>query len=305
MPGCDTDSSSYCGPHFCPMPYRYGVMRIDAVASVQHLRDSIATKQAEALDTKEYLVYLDEELDPPFPDSPWFPFIVSPIANELRYHDTTYDFTPDMCAPIHPNTDHPAHRVPLRTTPEFPFPHCYHWLGANIHVRIRARPGSQGFGDARAIRLPAAERLTMQIHWAYDMNARWRRFLTSRDGNNHGAHSQSASSSIPRTNGILRTSGLTAVGSAHSNLRELTPSSSEQTRMGRDSVFSYTESDESTSVYSQDSSTGGLNASRNDPDSDAEFIPIVDFTFDLRSMLNAERIPSPCELIEERDNLVK
>ena len=42
------------------MPYRYGVMRIDAVASVQHLRDSIATKQAEALDTKEYLVYLDE-----------------------------------------------------------------------------------------------------------------------------------------------------------------------------------------------------------------------------------------------------
>ncbi|KAI0327920.1 hypothetical protein GY45DRAFT_1220215, partial [Cubamyces sp. BRFM 1775] len=130
---------------YYPMPYRYGVMRIDAVASVQHLKDPVATKQAAALQPQEYLVYLEEELELPSPGRSWWRFVVGPIASELRYHDTAYDFTPDMCAPIHPNTDHPAHRVPLRTTPEFPLPHCYHWLGANIHVRIRAKPGTEGF----------------------------------------------------------------------------------------------------------------------------------------------------------------
>ncbi|KAI0653313.1 hypothetical protein C8Q70DRAFT_927924, partial [Cubamyces menziesii] len=140
MSDSDSDAESQSGPHFCPMPYRYGVLRVDAVETVKHLNDPVATAQAAALQTKEYLVYLDEELELPFPDRPWFRFIVGGISDQLRYHDTTHSFTPDMCAPIHPNTDHPANRPPLRTVPDFPLPHCYHWMGTNIHVRIRAKP---------------------------------------------------------------------------------------------------------------------------------------------------------------------
>ena len=60
MSDSDSDAESQSGPHFCPMPYRYGVLRVDAVETVKHLNDPVATAQAAALQTKEYLVYLDE-----------------------------------------------------------------------------------------------------------------------------------------------------------------------------------------------------------------------------------------------------
>lgn len=43
---------------FCPMPYCYGSMRIDPVASVQHLNDPIAEAEARNLRTRHHLVYL-------------------------------------------------------------------------------------------------------------------------------------------------------------------------------------------------------------------------------------------------------
>ena len=45
---------------FCPQPNRYGVMRIDPVASVKHLDDVDALASAHALQTKHYLVYIEE-----------------------------------------------------------------------------------------------------------------------------------------------------------------------------------------------------------------------------------------------------
>lgn len=43
---------------FCTMPYHYGSMRIDPVASVGHLNDHVAEAEARKLHTRRYLVYL-------------------------------------------------------------------------------------------------------------------------------------------------------------------------------------------------------------------------------------------------------
>ena len=44
---------------FCPNELQYAVIRMDAVAMVEHFNDPIATAEAQALETKKYLVYLN------------------------------------------------------------------------------------------------------------------------------------------------------------------------------------------------------------------------------------------------------
>ena len=43
---------------FKPNESRFAVVRIDPVASVAHLNDSVATEAAKALESKSYLVYV-------------------------------------------------------------------------------------------------------------------------------------------------------------------------------------------------------------------------------------------------------
>ena len=44
---------------FCPGGLFYAVIRMDAVAMVEHFNDPVATAAAQALNTKKYLVYLE------------------------------------------------------------------------------------------------------------------------------------------------------------------------------------------------------------------------------------------------------
>ncbi|KAI0351941.1 hypothetical protein OH77DRAFT_1362833, partial [Trametes cingulata] len=125
---------------YSPMPYRYGVVKIDSIASVKHLNDPIATSQAAALHNKRYLVFLEDQTGLPLPDMPWYEFTLTPIATILRAENARDRITPDMCIPIYPNTAHPAGRPPLQTNPEFPFPNCYHWFATSVDVRVRAMP---------------------------------------------------------------------------------------------------------------------------------------------------------------------
>ena len=43
----------------CPGSLQYAIMRIDPVSTVAHFADADASKDAQALNTKKYLVYLD------------------------------------------------------------------------------------------------------------------------------------------------------------------------------------------------------------------------------------------------------
>ncbi|KAJ3008474.1 hypothetical protein NUW54_g3145 [Trametes sanguinea] len=142
--------------HFCPMPYRYGIVHINAVAmlELEHLNDPIAPEEARSMHTGDYLVYLREL---PFPGQPWWRFTMGPIEADLRLVEPEQAITRSMCVPIYPNTAHSRNREPVRTIPEFPIAK----LATDIDIRIRTKPDDEPFDDSRAIRLPAEERLSL------------------------------------------------------------------------------------------------------------------------------------------------
>ncbi|EIW54185.1 uncharacterized protein TRAVEDRAFT_132557 [Trametes versicolor FP-101664 SS1] len=140
---------------FSPNMGNYAVIRMDPVAMVKDLDDPEALVAAEALKTKKYLVYLDFELEIPFPGKPWYRYKVCPIAPSLRAEDKDRGYAPDMCVPIFPNAFHPLGRTPIHTDPVFPYDNCYHWAEFHTDIRVRARP--EHFDERRATMLPSTE----------------------------------------------------------------------------------------------------------------------------------------------------
>ncbi|KAI0327909.1 hypothetical protein GY45DRAFT_1072970 [Cubamyces sp. BRFM 1775] len=124
---------------FCTMPFRYAAIRMDPVAMVEHFQGPIALAAAREMRPKTYLVYIEGQLELPFPGKPWYRFYVYPIGTSLRPADKVHDLTPEMCIPIHPNKFHPTGRPSLVPEPAFPFDHCYHWIGFAIYIRVRIR----------------------------------------------------------------------------------------------------------------------------------------------------------------------
>ncbi|KAI0328986.1 hypothetical protein GY45DRAFT_1253846 [Cubamyces sp. BRFM 1775] len=152
--------------YFCPMPHRYAAIRIDPVTMVEHLDDPIALAAAHAMETRTYLVYIEEELELPFPGKPWYQFCVCPIGTSLRLADPENRLSPDMCIPIYPNERHPGKRPGVVTEPIFPYDNCYHWIDFRVYVRVRARP--ERFEDGNAVRLPPKQQGKMHRLWDED-----------------------------------------------------------------------------------------------------------------------------------------
>ena len=90
-----------------------------------------------------------------------------PIGPSLRAVDEKRGFESDMCVPIFPNETHPAGRPPVRPGSVFPYDNCYHWAGLKLDVRVRAR--EERFDNTRAIRLPAGQKLDMDLQFRPDL----------------------------------------------------------------------------------------------------------------------------------------
>ncbi|KAI0350634.1 hypothetical protein OH77DRAFT_1430812 [Trametes cingulata] len=286
--------------YYCPMPYRYGVAKIDPLATVQHLNDEVATEKASKLRTKQYLVYLEQELELPFPDRPWYKFSISPIGTAPRTEEPEHGVTHDMCIAIHPNTAHPRNRPPVHTVPEFPFPNCYHWLAVDVHVRIRAKPDDGVFDATNAVRLPPSERSAMIYYWNDDIN-RLRGTLRRREMGLPDEPEMAAPFELPeRTddpNGAQGGGPLShGTCAAEPVERSPTPSAHESD----DDRCSYTASDsssEDTADVLVDMNVFG------DPNDLGDDYPLVDFSFDIQA-LRAEDIPDPFDLLDEHAQLV-
>ncbi|EIW54181.1 uncharacterized protein TRAVEDRAFT_76103, partial [Trametes versicolor FP-101664 SS1] len=125
---------------FSPNTSTYAVIRMNPIAMVKDLHDPEALAAAEGLQPKAYLIYIDYELELPFPNKPWYRYDVSAIAPSLRAEDVDEGYAADMCVPIFPNTSHPLGRTPVRTEPVFPYSNCYHWAEFKMEIRVRARP---------------------------------------------------------------------------------------------------------------------------------------------------------------------
>ncbi|PIL33728.1 hypothetical protein GSI_04353 [Ganoderma sinense ZZ0214-1] len=129
---------------YSPNPHCYAILRIDHLATVEHFPYPDIIDAAKKMQPKTYLVYLRNALSIPFPQDPWFPFIVVPVAPLQPPADG--HFTPEMCIPIYPNASHPAGREPVHTELPFPYDNCYHWSNAR-GFNVRVRPRKNGYFD--------------------------------------------------------------------------------------------------------------------------------------------------------------
>ncbi|KAI1790362.1 hypothetical protein LXA43DRAFT_891074 [Ganoderma leucocontextum] len=144
---------------FCPSLGVYAAIRLDPTAMVDHL-DTQALEEAQEICPKTYLVLTSFGLSLPFPGEPWYGYNVWLVGRSLRAIDEKRGFEPDMCVPIFPNEVHPTGRAPVRPNSPFPYDNCYHWAGMKLDLRVHAR--EEGFDNARAIRLPAGDRVDMR-----------------------------------------------------------------------------------------------------------------------------------------------
>ncbi|KAJ8454015.1 hypothetical protein ONZ51_g13276 [Trametes cubensis] len=255
-------------PRFCPMPHRYAAIRMDPTAMVEHFQDPIALAAAQAMKPKTYLVYVEGDLELPFPGKPWYRFCVCPIGTSLRPADAANDLRPEMCIPILPNQSHPTGRLPLvpdESGPAFPYDNCYHWVELAMYVRVRASP--QGFANDRAVRLGVDEQIRMMRLWEEDDERRDVESETETEESSCSHDSESSDGDSIRS--------------------AATASRSRTTR-----------TDHIGDVLAQMNIFG-------DPTHDTELFPLVDLWFELTDHLKQEDIPDPMELYRERDEVVK
>ncbi|KAI0629485.1 hypothetical protein C8Q77DRAFT_1065328 [Trametes polyzona] len=282
----------------CPDPFIYAVIRMDPVAMVEHFKDPEATARARAMVTKKYLFYTEAVLDLPFITNSWFRFIASPIATTLRDPDPEKHYTPDMCVPIFPNTDHPTGRPAVRSERLFPFPHCYHWIDTNTIIRVRQKPG--GYDDSTVIELSPEEHVALTNRFSDDY-VRISRLLRKQDESAQVASgtlpldaARPGSSSLPQDLCAECSTG------AHSESHAYPLPGS----IGSDSDTSGPDTPE---PDAGDSLEGLL---RMDifglgHDDAAELYPLVDLWFELTDHLTADTIPAPSEFFKERDAVVQ
>ncbi|KAI0327942.1 hypothetical protein GY45DRAFT_1436585 [Cubamyces sp. BRFM 1775] len=288
---------------FCPGVFYYAVIRMDAVAMVEHFDDPIATAEARALETKKYLVYLVSCLDLPFPTNFWYRYDIIPIATTLRAEEPSNGITSDMVIPIYPNDYHPHGRPsPIRPETPFPFPNCYHWIDTTEKIRIRRR--DEPFGDSNAVKLDAGEHVMINVKFSDDYK-KIDDFL----------HELRVRAEMERDGGRRLTPPTTssALGSpspeacppfAHP---DVTSSGSE----GRNSLPEDGNGDDSSHQDHEsncDLTVGDLfrvdifNLSH---DHTAELLPVVDLWYELTDHLTADTIPSPLDFRKECEAIAR
>ncbi|OJT08394.1 hypothetical protein TRAPUB_733 [Trametes pubescens] len=245
---------------------------------VEGANDSEALSAAEVMQTKAYLVYLQMELEIPFPDKPWYRYRVSPIAPSLRAEDKDRGYAPDMCVPIFPNTSHPLGRTPVRTDPVFPYNNCYHWAEFKTDIRVRARP--EKFDERRGTLLPSTEYIKMDDYVGEDIPR-----MDELQRQHRAATGWQFPAVQPRVPSLE--------GSLH---RHQTSASASTSSVNSGSSYA----DSSLSEESEDS-VDVLAEVFAGPNQDVDALPLVDLWLELAENLKQEDIPNPLEFFEECD----
>ncbi|EIW54191.1 uncharacterized protein TRAVEDRAFT_51911 [Trametes versicolor FP-101664 SS1] len=156
---------------FFPMPCLYAVIEIDVEKTLLPLNDPIASAAGAAIKTTKCIVYLDVLLQLPFPGNSTFKYMVHLVGPGLRPEDPEYCFTPDMCIPIYPNTQHPSGtREPLRPQPSFPFANCYHWIGPDVVMDLRIWSDGRRYTPEERVSLPPLQHVDMEYIRAHDIS---------------------------------------------------------------------------------------------------------------------------------------
>ncbi|KAI0740836.1 hypothetical protein C8Q76DRAFT_608694, partial [Earliella scabrosa] len=163
-------------PYFYPLPRSYGVAQIDVEASLRGLGelDSKALAAIRRIRPAKALIMFHTIKELPMDKRFDFTYFVDILGPGLRPSRPEDCFTPEMCIPIFPNSNHPAGRPPIRTEPEFPFSNCYQWFCPDVQltVRIKNEEGKYGLIDAmpKFFMLPADQYVDMMMLHQEDIN---------------------------------------------------------------------------------------------------------------------------------------
>ncbi|KAI0774876.1 hypothetical protein BD413DRAFT_537298 [Trametes elegans] len=269
-----------------PASLQYAVIRIDPIAMVLHFKDPVATREAQALRPKKYLVYLDLDMDLPFPTSEWFRFRVSPIACYLRAEDPERGLTSDMVIPIYPNPDRPQGRTPIVTQPPFPFHNCYHWVANATTVRVRRK--LELYDDTDAVKVSSAEHVRLGMAFWEDYNRMNAAVESQQEENAVDAGSLPPTASAPQSpprHYHVPSSDDSSTSETSDDEPETPPSGSIRGIQRRNSSVE--------DLVAMDI----FNLAHDDSD---ETLPLVDLWFDLAEHLSEADIPSPLELEREQ-----
>ncbi|KAH9946872.1 hypothetical protein B0H21DRAFT_708855 [Amylocystis lapponica] len=150
----------------------YIVFRLNPVMMVAQFDDEASLAAARALPTKKYVAYVRElgQLNPP---QPWHWCSLRLVGRGLPTWPNDELMEDDMYVPIFPATNHPS-REPIRATPQFPFPDCYHWSQTDAVVRIPFAP----YDESVAVKLPLEEMRKHEMYVHADF-LRWRALSVS------------------------------------------------------------------------------------------------------------------------------
>ncbi|KAI0327914.1 hypothetical protein GY45DRAFT_1073239 [Cubamyces sp. BRFM 1775] len=297
MTGSDASSQVY----YSPSPGAYAVIRLNPVEMVKPFQDPESIAQAQAMETRLYLVYIHWEMALPFPDQPWYRFEILPIAPTLRPEDPPLGITSDMCIPIYPNVSHPTGRAPLHPEPEglFPYNNCYHWFETTATVRVRAR--AEEFDETHAVTLPAMGYVKMQQAF---MECGLR-MCDNRDAMEQDAKPEPAEICEP-----LPLPELLKSQAGSSGPLSTAPVHSEDVDPAPDTAASGYASSASSLAASVHSAESLYDVAAMDifsgPDADVELIPLVDLWIsELEGHLKQEDIPNPSDMFAEFDHITK
>ncbi len=174
-----------------------------------------------------------------------------------------------MCTPIFPNDSHPEHRVPIRTEPPFPFDKCFLWSAADMDIRVC--PRAEGFELKKATRLPTRP-VNEQRRWLqYEEEDRVRQ-RTAQEARQPELHTDSSAQDD--------TNSVSTRKSAYSG-----------------SIIASTDSFDTAAEMARRFA---------DPEKTPEVHPLCHLWCDsMAANLKQYDIPSPADLFEERDTIVR
>ncbi|KAI0774890.1 hypothetical protein BD413DRAFT_472360 [Trametes elegans] len=287
------------GLRFSPTPGTYVAVRLNPVEMVQHLsKDIDALRAAESIYPKVYIVYLEQELDFPWPNKPWYRFNVSPIGPHPPPPDPVRGYTSDTCVPIFPNSSHPSGAEPINPERPFPYHSCYHWPDNEMHVRVRSRPRPEEFDENNAVALSVKSQLKrMRMMTTLVMCA------IEGKQNAEKARKESAAPNfeghIPSVPSPATAQPLDRIASSEEPME--TP---EHARLEKSPEFDRGSCSSRSSHYDSEYSVNSVEDNMavdvlTGPGEDLEVCPLVDLWIDLAENLKERDIGSPPEFVRE------
>lgn len=249
----------------------------------------------------------------PYPDVKTFKYATYLIGPGLRPENPERCLTPDMCAPIYPNTFHPSgEREALKPRTPFPYSNCYHWFGGDMRFDIRIWNDDRTYTKEERVSLPPDQLVDLDDLHSDDVS----RAFSARMARDDALRAEGT----PSEEGMPQEQGQ-ADNSDPADSDKSSPDAEDQEDVpsSPDSPIHYCESvcgsDSGCSSLSYDPPSEGVNRSSEalaqadifglDFGEREELFPIVKVWDDVGAHFKDDDVPNPMEFAKQYDEIVR